>query len=80
MLFDRNTATVVADGYNVVWQQAQDDAVSVAGHGFIDAVVDDFPDEMMEASYDRLRSMGWPEDDLLREKYRFHMGGYTCSD
>ena len=45
----RDAAAVVDDPAAAVGQQGDVDAVAVAGHGLVDGVVDDLPDEVVEA-------------------------------
>ncbi len=49
MLVDRDTAAVVGDAHGTVGEQRYIDACARAGHGLVDCVVDDLPDEMVEA-------------------------------
>ena len=46
-----NAAAVVDHGDAVVVVHGDVDFVAVAGHGFVDGVVDDFPDEMVQAHF-----------------------------
>jgi hypothetical protein len=46
---DRDPAPVVLDAAAAVGEHRDDDAVGEAGHRLVDGVVDDFPDEMVEA-------------------------------
>ena len=46
---DRDAAAVVVDAAAAVGEQRDDDARAVAGHRLVDGVVDDLPDEVVEA-------------------------------
>ena len=46
---DRDATTVVFDPATAIGEQGDDDAVGEAGHRLVDGVVDDLPDEVMEA-------------------------------
>ena len=46
---DRDAAAVVDDPAAAVGQQGDVDAGAVAGHGLVDGVVDDLPDEVVQA-------------------------------
>ena len=50
VLVDRDAAAVVADGDAAVLADVDPDAVAVAGHRLVDAVVDDLEDEVVEAA------------------------------
>ena len=53
MHVDRNAATVVLDGDRIVGVDRDANRVRVAGERFVDRVVDDFVDEMMQAALGR---------------------------
>ena len=48
MLVDGDAASVVADGYPAVGLEPDLNAVALSRHRFIDGVIDDFIDEVME--------------------------------
>ena len=48
MLVDRNAAAVVPDRYNPILVDGADDCVAVPAERFIDGVVHDFADEVMQ--------------------------------
>ncbi|MPM27853.1 hypothetical protein SDC9_74368 [bioreactor metagenome] len=48
-----NAAAVVGNGHGVVLMQRHGDFVGVAVGGFVDGVVDDFPEEVMQAALSR---------------------------
>ena len=45
---DGNAAPVVVDTTATIGEQGDGDLVAMPGHGFVDGVVDDFPDQVME--------------------------------
>jgi hypothetical protein len=47
---DGDAATVVTDAQRVIGVESDDDVVAVAGEGFVDRVVDDFSEELVEAA------------------------------
>ena len=47
MLSNRNTATIVGNGDGVVFVDAHHNACCMAGHRFVNGVVDDFVDKVM---------------------------------
>ena len=49
MFLDRNASSIVGHFNNVIRQQAHGDVASVAGHGFINTIINDFPDKVVEA-------------------------------
>ena len=77
---DGNAAAVVDDGDAVVVVHGDVDFVAEAGHGFVDGVVDDFPDEMVQAQFagradvhrGRLRTASSPPRTLME------VASYLC--
>ena len=51
MAIDRNAAAVVDDGDGIVFVNGDVYFVRVAGHRFVDGVVHDFPDEVMQTHF-----------------------------
>ena len=47
---DRHAATVVLDGHQAVGRDLHGDPGGIAGHRLVDRVVDDLPDEVMQAA------------------------------
>ena len=47
---NRNTTAVVVDAATAIGQQGDVDAGAITSHGFVDGVVDNFPDQVMQAS------------------------------
>ena len=50
MLADRHAAAVVLDGHHAVGLDRDLDRLGLAGHRLVDRVVDDFPDEVVQAA------------------------------
>src|SRR5579862_7834044 len=50
LLVHGNTAAVVDDRYAVIGMDSDVDGVAVAGHGLVDAVIDDLAHEVMETA------------------------------
>ena len=50
MLFDGNTTSVIFDGNGAVVIDLDDDGAGKTCHCFVDGVIDDFADEVMESS------------------------------
>ena len=48
---DGDAAAVVGDGYRVVFVDCHLDVRGVAGEGFVDGVVDDFVNEVVQAAF-----------------------------
>ena len=46
---DGNAAAIVDDGYGIIFVDGDVDFVAEPGQRFVDGIVDDFPDEMMQA-------------------------------
>jgi len=49
MLVDRNAASVIGDRYQAVGKQGNGNLIRVSSHGFIDGIIDHFPDEVVQA-------------------------------
>ncbi len=47
----RNSATVVGNGTRIVRMERNGDVFRVSRHGFVDGVVDDFPNEVVETAF-----------------------------
>ena len=47
---DGDAAAVIGDGGGAVGVDVDPDVFGIAGHGFVDGVVDDFPDQVVQAA------------------------------